>query len=86
MIVPMITETAIATLIRSLAEAKGWAPSTAARIVSGSGDTLERIDGGIGLTLRRANRIIEKVAAVWPDDLPWPSDIPRPEKTERNAA
>lgn len=78
----MLTEHTIAKLIQGLAEARGWEPTYAARMASGSGDTLSRIQGGIGLTIRRANAIIQRCSELWPDGTPWPSDIQRPEKTE----
>lgn len=78
MIVRMITEQQIANLIRRLAEGRSWKVSYAARVVSGSGDTVERIEGGMGLTLRRANQIIARAASEWPTDHTWPADIPRP--------
>jgi len=74
----MLTETDIASLIRSLAKAKGWKDTYAARLATGSGDTLVRLDGGINLTLPRAAKIMNNISRLWPSDLPWPEDIPRP--------
>lgn len=74
----MFTEQEIANLIRKLATAKGWKVTYAARLVSGSGDTVARLEGGIGLTLRRAKQIVEQVAREWPETADWPKDIPRP--------
>ncbi len=56
--------------------------SYASKLETGSGDTLDRLDGGIGLTLRRANQIILKISLAWPTDLDWPDDVPRPDNTE----
>ena len=79
----MLTENTIAQLIERLAEARGWEPTYAARMASGSGDTLARIAGGIGLTMRRANSIIARCNDLWPEGREWPSDIlPRPEKSK----
>lgn len=80
----MITETDIANLIRQLAEARGWSVSHASRMASGNGDTVARIDGGIGMTLRRAAKIVERIDELWPADLPWPSDVPRPERAAKS--
>ncbi len=82
----MITEADIAELIRQLAAARGWQVSHASRMASGSGDTVERIDGGVGLTIRRANSIILKCAALWPDGHSWPKRIPRPKAHDMKRA
>ena len=74
----MLTEIDIARLIRTLAKAKGWKATTAARHMTGSGDTLARIEGGVRLTLGRAAKIMNNISVAWPSDLDWPSDIPRP--------
>ena len=81
----MVTDDQIAGLIRSLAAARGWSESYAAKRATGSGDTLDRIDQGIGLTLRRANRIIARVADLWPDGEPVPPEIQSARPTERAA-
>ena len=81
----MITEAQIASLIEQLAAARGWKPSHASRMACGSGDTLSRIHGGIGLTIRRANAIIARCSDLWPEGQPWPSDIPRPTTTRKVA-
>lgn len=78
----MLTENTIARLIEKLAEARGWELTYAARMASGSGDTLARIAGGIGLTIRRANAIIARCSELWPEGCDWPSDVPRPVKSE----
>lgn len=81
----MFTENTIAALITKLAEARGWELSYAAKMASGSGDTLTRIAGGIGLTIRRANAIIMRCSELWPEGCDWPSDIPRPSKNNEVA-
>lgn len=78
----MMTEAQIANLIEQLAAARGWKATHASRMASGSGDTLSRIEGGIGLTIRRANAIISRCSELWPEGMPWPSDIQRPEPTK----
>lgn len=82
----MIDDTRISTLIRHLAQARGWSDAYASKKATGSGDLLTRIDAGSGVTLRRANRIIENIYRDWPSGLPWPSDIPRPQQTKDDAA
>jgi len=83
--VHMLTETQIAELIAQLAKARGWKITHAARMASGSGDTVSRIEGGVGLTIRRANAIIEKCSELWPIGEPWPKAIPRPTLKKRVA-
>ena len=77
----MITDQHIASLIEQLAAARGWKLTHASRMATGSGDTVSRIQGGINLTMRRANAIIVRCSELWPADWPWPDGIPRPEKT-----
>lgn len=81
-LVHMLTEAQIAALITQLAAARGWKLTHASRMASGSGDTLSRIEGGIGLTIRRANAIISRCSELWPENAPWPSDIQRPDKSK----
>ena len=68
----------IADLIRNYATALGLSESYASRILTGSGDTVQRISRGTSLTARRAARIIQAASDNWPADLAWPPDIPRP--------
>lgn len=79
------TERQVADLIRRLSEGRGWKISHASKMASGNGDTVARIERGIGMTMRRANQIVARVSALWPADLEWPSDIPRP-RSEEDAA
>ncbi len=76
--VSQVSEASIVRLIEALGSHRGWKPTYAARMASGSGDTLQRIAGGVGLTIRRANAIIARCDELWPEGAPWPSDIPRP--------
>ena len=71
----MMTDDQIASLIRDLATARGWSESYAARRATGSGDTLDRIERGVSLTMRRANRVMVNIARLWPDDQPMPQSI-----------
>lgn len=82
----MITEKDIADLIRRLAKARGWSVSHASRVVTGSGDTVARIDVGIGLTMRRGKGIIEAVSREWPAGTAWPAGIERPSADQQKAA
>lgn len=74
----LMTDAKLASLIRSFAAARGYSESYAARVATGSGDTLDRIERGGTLTLHRANIVVAKISSLWPADLPWPADIPRP--------
>lgn len=79
-------------LIRRLAAHTNRAPSTISRLVTGSGDTLRRMeirkpDGKPRhrISVERVDEATAKISAIWPRDLEWPSDIPRPLK-EKEAA
>lgn len=82
----MLTEAHISYLIHRLADVRGWKLTHASRMASGSGDTLSRINGGIGLTIRRANAIIQRCSDLWPEGAQWPADIPRPAPKKKEAA
>lgn len=82
----MFTEQSIAKLIRAFARARGLEETYAARLVTGSGDTLQRLDAGIGMTLRRANTIVQNISDRWPQGHPWPADIPRPPRRAKEVA
>jgi len=69
----------IVALIRAWAVGRGVSVSTASRLLSGSGDTVDRMERGMSLTARRAAAIIQKASDHWPTDLEWPPEIPRPE-------
>ena len=68
-------------LIRAYAVARGVAVSTAARQLTGSGDTILRMErDGMSLTARRAENIIQTASDRWPPNTDWPEvGIPRPE-------
>lgn len=75
----------LSLLMRTLAGHTGKSPSTVSRIVSGSGDTLNRLERKHAgapvhrITTDRVARIKARLNEIWPDDLAWPSDVPRPE-------
>ena len=60
------------------AEARGLALSTVGRMVAGKCDFFPLLAEG-RVTLRRANRVLERLSDNWPEGLEWPPDIPRPE-------
>ena len=72
------TDRIVISLIRSYAAARSLSESYASAVLTGSGDTVRRVESGMSLTGRRVEKIISKASFVWPSDLPWPSDIPRP--------
>ena len=72
---------AIVSLIRCYAAGREISVSYASRLITGSGDTVDRIVRGTSLTARRAERIRQRASERWPDDLEWPPGIPRPAPT-----
>ena len=72
------SDRAIVDLIRRYAAAREIAVSYASRLITGSGDTVDRIERGTSLTARRAEKIRQKASDRWPDDLTWPPEIERP--------
>ena len=66
------------TLIRSYAAARGISVSYASRLLTGSGDTVDRVTAGASITARRAETILRRASHQWPDGRTWPTDIPRP--------
>ncbi len=78
---------AIVGLIRAYAAARGLSASYASRLLTGSGDTVDRmVKRRMSLTARRAENIIQKASDHWPSGTPWPSDIPRPAPSAESAA
>ena len=76
-------------LIRSYAAARGISVSYASRLLTGSGDTVDRVTAGASVTARRAETILRRASLHWPDGLDWPAGIPRPApegEDERRAA
>ncbi len=73
------TTTHIIVLIEHLAARESLSPRTVSRIVTGSGDTIDRLAAGHDITTRRAHRVVQNLSDRWPADFAWPADIPRPE-------
>lgn len=87
------TITHICVLIRQLAAHRNLATSTVSRLVTGSGDTLNRLerrdengDPVHRISTDRAARSLRALSELWPADLEWPRDIPRPPKGKKEAA
>ena len=72
----------IVNLIRSFADFRQISLSYASMLLTGSGDTVSRIEGGMSLTGRRAAKIVEAASGRWPPSQPWPEAIPRPCRSE----
>ena len=68
----------LVTLIRDFAAARGLSVSYASRLLTGSGDTVDRISAGASITARRAETILRRASEGWPDGFDWPVGIPRP--------
>ena len=64
----------ITALIRSFAASRNISVSYASMLLTGSGDTVKRIEGGMSLTGRRAERIVERAVRLWPAGVPWPEE------------
>ena len=68
----------LVTLIHAFADARGLSVSYASRLLTGSGDTVDRVTAGASITARRAETIVCRASQNWPADHAWPADIPRP--------
>ena len=68
----------LVTLIRAYAEARGLSVSYASRLLTGSGDTVDRVAAGASITARRAESIVRRASERWPAGLAWPAGTPRP--------
>ena len=66
------------SLIHAFADARGLSVSYASRLLTGSGDTVDRVTAGASITARRAETILRRAAQSWPADRAWPPGIPRP--------
>ena len=74
----------LVTLIHAFAAARGLSVSYASRLLTGSGDTVDRVTAGASITARRAETILRRASQSWPADRAWPADIPRPEPAEES--
>ena len=72
------------SLIRSYATARGISVSYASRLLTGSGDTVDRVAGGASVTARRAETILRRASDRWPAGLAWPAGVPRPAPESEN--
>lgn len=77
---------AVICLLEIYARETGLAETYVCRLLTGSGDTLSRMRGGMSMTGRRANRVIQAVSDHWPADLDWPADISRPAPRPKDEA
>ena len=74
----------LVTLIHAFADARGLSVSYASRLLTGSGDTVDRVSAGASITARRAETILRRASQNWPADRPWPAGIPRPAPAEES--
>ena len=75
----------LVTLIHSFADARGLSVSYASRLLTGSGDTVDRVSAGASVTARRAETILRRASQNWPDGCDWPAGIPRPAPANEDA-
>jgi len=68
----------LVTLIHEFADARGLSVSYASRLLTGSGDTVDRVSAGASVTARRAETILRRASQKWPADRAWPAGISRP--------
>ncbi len=68
----------IAGLIQHYARVRGISQTYSSFLLTDSGSTLGRINGGCSLTSRRVAKIIRRAVDIWPANAEWPSDVPRP--------
>lgn len=80
----------LSILIRQIASHRNLATSTVSRLVTGSGDTLKRLErrdeSGAPvhrISTDRASRAMRALSDLWPADLEWPQDIPRPQSRKK---
>ncbi len=74
----MHSDQLLVTLIHAFADARSLSVSYASRLLTGSGDTVDRVTAGASITARRAETILRRASQNWPADCDWPADIPRP--------
>lgn len=76
----------IAALIHLFSREVGVSESYASRLLSGSGDTVRRLESGMSMTHRRSERLIQAASDNWPAGAPWPQSIPRPQPSPDSPA
>lgn len=59
--------------------------STVSTYAANDGKLMDRLAGGAGCTIRRAQNLLRWFSENWPADLEWPRDIPRPAKSKEAA-
>ena len=74
----MHSDQLLVTLIHAFADARSLSVSYASRLLTGSGDTVDRVTAGASITARRAETILRRASQNWPADRAWPADILRP--------
>ena len=74
----MHSDQLLVTLIHAFADARSLSVSYASRLLTGSGDTVDRVTAGASITARRAETIVRRASQNWPANCDWPADIPRP--------
>ena len=80
---PEETAAAIVEAGKRLAAHRGIAISTLGREVIGSSRFFEDLKAG-RVTFRRASRLVERLSAMWPENLDWPDAIKRPNSALNN--
>ena len=73
-------------LVETYAVGRGISISTASRLLTGSGDTVDRMcRNGMSMTARRAAHVVQHASDHWPEDFEWPANIPRPAPKDKAA-
>lgn len=60
--------------------------STVGRYAANDGKFFQRLQDGMGCTLRTARAVTQWFSDNWPADLEWPRAIPRPPRAKKEAA
>ena len=72
----------ILLLANRYAAARRIAPSTLARVATGSSTWFDRCEAG-RVTIRSAIAVVQWFSDHWPKELEWPADIERPARASR---
>ena len=76
----------LVALIHAFADARGLSVSYASRLLTGSGDTVDRVTAGASITARRAETILRRaVAEPGPPTAPGPQAFPAPHRRRRTS-